>query len=84
MAYYEIKDGVCVLPDSVTEIDNNAFEGCTGLTSIVIPNAVTEIGYSAFEGCTGLTSIVASDGNRVYDSRSNCNALVSGEIFSGH
>jgi len=42
---------------SVTEIGYNAFEYCSGLTSITIPNSVTTIGYSAFRGCTGLTSV---------------------------
>ena len=42
---------------SVTSIGNNAFEGCTGLTSIEIPNSVTSIGKRAFEDCTGLTSV---------------------------
>lgn len=49
--------GSLVLPDSVTEIGDYAFSGCTALASIVIPDSVTVIGEAAFFGCTGLTTI---------------------------
>ena len=39
------------IPDSVTEIGENAFDGCTSLQSIDIPNSVTKIGYDAFVDC---------------------------------
>ena len=42
---------------SVTSISYQAFDGCTGLTSINIPNSVTSIGDRVFRVCTGLTSI---------------------------
>ena len=64
------------IPNSVTSIGSSAFSGCTGLTSITIPNSVTSIGDYAFYGCSGLTSITVSDGNTVYDSRDNCNAII--------
>ena len=60
----------------VTSIRYGAFYGCTDLTFITIPNSVTSIGLAAFSGCTGLTSIIVEDGNKVYDSRSNCNAII--------
>ena len=41
----------------LTNIEDNAFRGCTGLTSIIIPEKVTSIGGDAFSGCTSLTSI---------------------------
>ena len=46
------------IPNSVTSIANSAFEGCTGLTSVMIPDSVTSIGGSAFRSCTGLISVV--------------------------
>ncbi len=46
-----------IIPNSVTEIGDYAFDGCRGLTGIVIPNSVTAIDFMAFYGCSGLTSI---------------------------
>ena len=39
------------------EVNQGAFYGCFGLTSITIPNTVMSIGARAFYSCTGLTSI---------------------------
>jgi len=46
-----------IIPNSVTEIDNFAFLGCSNLTSLIIPESVTSIGRAAFDSCTGLTSV---------------------------
>ena len=46
-----------VIPDSVTEIKDYAFYGCTGLTSVTIGNSVTSIGSSAFYDCYKLVEI---------------------------
>ena len=51
----EIKD--LVIPNGITSINEQAFCGCSGLTSVTIPNSVTSIGKSAFSGCSGLTSV---------------------------
>ena len=37
---------------------------------------MTEIGEGAFAGCYALTSIIVAEGNKVYDSRGNCNAII--------
>ena len=58
---------------SVTNIGNDAFYGCNGLTSITIPNSVTTIGYSAFYKCSGLSSIVIP----------NSVTSIGGAAFSG-
>ena len=46
-----------IIPDDVTNIDNNAFEGCSGLTTITIPASVKSIGSYAFENCYSLTTV---------------------------
>ena len=48
---------------SVTNIENRAFYGCTGLTSVTIGNSVTSVGLWAFQGCSNLTSVTI--GNNV-------------------
>ena len=61
---------------TVTSIAERAFDGCSNMTSITIPSSVTSVGSGAFYGCSGLTSIVVEDGNEIYDSRDNCNAII--------
>ena len=46
----------------VKKIGDDAFYGCTGLTSITIPNGVKKIGDYAFYDCSGLTSITIPNG----------------------
>ena len=64
------------VPDSVTSIGYLAFSECISLTSITIPNSVTSIGEGAFWYCSELINVVVESGNRVYDSRDNCNAII--------
>ena len=53
---------IVVLSNGVTEIGQQAFYGCTGLTSITIPDSVTQIGAQAFQHCTNLADVTISDG----------------------
>ena len=66
-------------------LGDNAFYGCSGLTSLTIPSGVTSIGRAAFESCSGLKSLtipsgVTSIGNYVFD---GCSGLTSLIIPSG-
>jgi hypothetical protein len=46
-----------IIPDTVSKIGKEAFEGCIGLRSVSIPESVTEIGESAFANCRSLTNV---------------------------
>ena len=65
-----------IIPNSVTSIGNRAFANCHGLTSIIIPSSVTNIDEEAFWDALNLTSIIVENGNNIYDSRDNCNAII--------
>ena len=58
--------GDVVIPEKITYggteydvvgISSNAFNTCTGVTSVVIPKSVTAIGYDAFYGCENLATV---------------------------
>lgn len=64
---------------SVTAVGDNAFAGCTGLTSVTIGDNVTAIGKKAFFNCSSLTAMnitaaVASIGDYAF---AGCSGLVS-------
>lgn len=42
-------------------IQQNAFEGCTSLTSITFPNQLLSIGAHAFEGCNNLSTVMFAE-----------------------
>lgn len=49
------------IPDSITSIEDYAFDGCSGLSRVEISNSVTTIGDYAFRGCSGLRDVVISN-----------------------
>ncbi len=59
-------------------IDGHEILLCRPLaTSVTIPKSVTRIDdYYGFSECSHLTSLKVQDGNTVYDSRDNCNAII--------
>lgn len=62
-----------IVKDGVTEIGYQAFEECSGLTSITLPKSVTKIGNCAFSGCSGLTSITIPESvTEIGDSAFSC------------
>ena len=69
--------GELIIHNRVASIGSYAFNECSGLTGeLIIPNSVTSIGNHAFQNCSGLTNIVVANGNKKYDSRNNCNAII--------
>lgn len=60
----------------VITIGESAFHNCSHLTKIHIPASVASIGTSAFEGCSALDTVLVENGNAIYDSRENCNAII--------
>lgn len=61
----------------LTNISTWSFNGCDRLTSIIIPSSVRYIGRDALTGCPALATISVSSGNEKFDSRDNCNAIIT-------
>ena len=51
----------------------------TSLESVVIPASVNDIDSRAFNRCDSLKVIKVKKGNKVYDSRKGCNAIIESE-----
>ena len=64
------------IPETVTSIGDMAFYHCHHLTSVAIPRNVTYIGKKVLGCCHDLEYISVEEGNTVYDSRNNCNAII--------
>ena len=94
VCYYHRQSGVkeVSIPEGVTRIGSNAFNGCEQLRHIGIPSTVTSIGAYAFSGCYNLKSItvpasVSDIGQGVFEWCTNLErldiescALLRGEI----
>jgi len=50
-----------IVPDSVTNIEDSAFSGCTNLTAITLGTGVAQLGQKAFYNCFRLASITLPD-----------------------
>ena len=78
-AFYYTNIGSIVLPESLTNIEYDAFRGCVNLHSIDLPEQLATIGGCAFEDCKRLSSIdlpksLVSIENRTFV---NCTSLSS-------
>ncbi|MBP3672142.1 MAG: leucine-rich repeat protein [Bacteroidaceae bacterium] len=65
------------LPRTLKTIGEYSFYNCKGLTDITIPSSVTDMHDLSFGRCSNLASIVVEDGNKTFDSRDNCNAIIA-------
>lgn len=54
--------GSVTVPNGITAVGANAFNGCTKITEIIIPNFVTKIENYAFGGCSKVTSVTFKGG----------------------
>ena len=75
-----------VLSKNLKTLGGDIFKGCTSLSSLNIPKSVTWIIGNNVSECYNLTSIQVEEGNPVYDSRNNCNAIINtadNELISG-
>ena len=72
---------VSVIPEdnSVVNIRAGAFEGQSGIESIIIPDNITSIGSGAFYDCTGLKNVTIPDSVTEINSAAfyNCSSLQS-------
>lgn len=73
------------LPNSLTEIEQAVFAHCQALKGIKIPASVTKMTYLG-TSYTNMESMTVEEGNPMYDSRNNCNAIIetaTNRIISG-
>ena len=80
-----------IIPNTVITIGEDAFLDCGKLKRLIIPKSVKSIVcyrseyiwyirdyryYGCFYGCNNIEEIIVEEGNPVYDSRGNCNAII--------
>ena len=58
MTHFPVQNGLAIIPQGTTIINDRAFFGCQDLTTVIIPEGVTTIGESAFRNCSALTHVI--------------------------
>ena len=69
MSEYKINEGT----EYILEY---AFCDCKDLTSILIPASVKKVYANSFANCNKVENIAVAEGNKTFDSRNNCNAII--------
>lgn len=64
------------LPNNLDEIVGGAFQNCDRLNEFIVPKSVTKLSIALLSRCPSLRKIEVESGNRFYDSRGNCNAII--------
>lgn len=64
-----------VLPKNLTAIGSFAFQD-SGIEELVLPKTVKELGRDIFYYARHLKALSVEEGNPVFDSRNNCNAII--------
>lgn len=65
-------------PEGLKRIGYKAFEQCP-IKSLNFPSTLIEVSGPSFRDCSKIESITVAEGNKVYDSRDNCNGLIATE-----
>ena len=63
--------------NQVISIGYHAFEACRSLVSLHLPASLTYVESGSFRSCNGLDTITVDPNNTLYDSRNDCNAIIS-------
>lgn len=83
--WYESKDMIqaVVIEEGITQIGNQSFSRCAGLTSVSLPESLTAIGSNSFLACKGLTEIRIPQNVTEIGRYSFSGASIANTIFEG-
>ena len=75
-------NGPLQVPQSVVNMAQYAFDGCSGITSVVLSEKMSQVSTGAFRDCVSLTDLTLSTGITIIDSAafSGCRSLSEIEI----